>query len=369
MYIWERADWPSFTWKADRLLESVASARHRQGQLLGKMVQLGFDLQLEAQLNAVSAEVVKSSEIEGDLLDPKSVRSSVARRLGVSEAGLPIKRDRRADDVVAMMMDATQRFAEPLTASRLKGWQAALFPTGYSGLHPVRTGAWRDDSAGPMQVVSGAVGRSHVHFEAPPAARVEREMRAFLAWFNAPPDMEGLTRVAIAHLWFVTVHPFDDGNGRVARAIADLALAQLERSPQRFYSLSSQIRLERDAYYDALERTQKGKLDVTEWLLWFFGCFERAIEAAESTTGDVLRKAEFWKRYATESFTPRQTKVLGRVLSDFDGKLTAKKWAALGKCSVDSAQRDLQDLVARGVLVKNPGGSKNTSYALALQRD
>lgn len=369
MYLWEKARWPGFTWGDGEVLGPLAEARYKQGRLLGSMVRLGFDLRLEAQVQAVTEDVLKSSEIEGEFLDRESVRSSVARRLGLPDAALTgADPDRKTEEVVAMMLDATGNFSAPLTKERLVGWHAALFPTGYSGLHRIKVGGWREDSEGPMQVVSGPVGRTRIHYEAPPAERLDAEMERFLDWFNAPPLLDGLLRAALAHLWFVTVHPFDDGNGRIARAITDMALAQLEQSSQRFYSVSSQIRLERGAYYDTLERTQKGSLDVTAWLVWFLECYARAIDAAEATCAGVLRKADFWHRYAREPFSPRQKTIMNRLLDGFEGKLTAKKWAALGKCSVDTAQRDLTELVARGILVKNPGGSKNTSYTLAFEQ-
>ncbi len=364
MYIWERPDWPKFRWDNARLLEPLAAARLKQGRLLGSMARLGFDLKLEAQLEALTEDVIKSSEIEGEVLDRNSVRSSLARRLGVAHAAVAPP-DRRVEGVVEMMLDATQNYLAPLTPERLFGWQAALFPTGYSGLHLVLTGAWRTDAEGPMQVVSGPVGRQRVHFEAPPASQVEAEMKRFLRWFNAKPAIDGLLRAALAHLWCVTIHPFEDGNGRIARAIADSALAQSESSGQRFYSVSSQIRQERSKYYESLERTQKGDMDVSKWLLWFLGCFARSIDGAEKATGNVLWKADFWQHHAREPFTGRQKTVLNRYLDGFEGKLTAKKWAKLTKVSIPTAQRDINDLIERGILRRNAGGSKNTSYDVA----
>jgi Fic family protein len=363
VYIWERPEWPKFKWDDGALIDPLAAARLNQGRLLGRMQSLGFDLQLEAQLQALTDEVLKSSEIEGDILDHASVRSSLARRLGVPEAATtPI--DRRTEGVVEMMLDATRNFDQPLTAERLFGWQAALFPTGYSGLAKVKTGGWREDVDGPMQVVSGAIGREHVHYQAPSAPRVPDDMAICLDWFAAPSTTDGLLRAGLAHLWFVTVHPFEDGNGRVARAIADQALAQSEGSPQRFYSMSSQIRRERADYYAILERTQKGGLDVTDWLQWFLACFTRAIDGAEASSADVLRKAEFWRARERVALSDRQRLILNRYLDGFEGSLTAKKWATLGKCSPASAQRDIADLVDKGILQRNAGGSKNTSYAL-----
>lgn len=364
VYIWEQPTWPRFTWDDTRLLDPLATARLKQGRLLGSMARLGFELKIEAQLEALTEDVVKTSEIEGEALDRDSVRSSLARRLGVPAAAVASS-DRRTDGVVEMMLDATGNYDAPLTPERLFAWQAALFPTGYSGLHKVRTGVWRDDADGPMQVVSGPVGRQRVHYQAPPAVRLDTEMQAFLRWFDRRVG-EGLLRAGLAHLWFVTIHPFEDGNGRVARAIADQALAQSEGSGQRFYSMSSQIRKERSDYYDTLERTQKGALDVTDWLVWFLGCFSRALDGAAAACAHVLGKADFWQRYAREPFTERQKTVLNRFLDGFEGKLTTKKWAAIGKCSIPTAQRDINELVERGILRRNPGGSKNTSYDLAV---
>jgi len=363
MYIWEQTGWPKFEWNDAALIEPLATARLSQGRLLGRMQSLGFDLQLEAQLQALTEDVLKNSEIEGDILDHASVRSSLARRLGVPEAATT-PADRRTEGVVEMMLDASRNFAAPLTAERLYGWQAALFPTGYSGLTRIRIGGWRDDAAGPMRVVSGAIGREHVHYQAPPAARVAAEAGVFLDWFAEPPATDGLLRAGLAHLWFVTLHPFEDGNGRIARAIADQALAQSEGSPRRFYSMSSQIRRDRADYYALLERTQRGGLDVTDWLRWFLACFTRAIDGAEATSTGVLRKAEFWRTHERIILSERQRAMLNRYLDGFEGHLTARKWAVLGKCSPASAQRDILDLIGKGVLQRNPGGSKKTSYAL-----
>jgi Fic family protein len=364
MYIWQHDDWPRFRWDAEALLAPLAEARHKQGRLLGQMKRLGFDLQREAELQATVEDVIRTSEIEGEKLDLASVRSSVARRLGLPDAGLA-SADRKVEGVVEMMLDAMHNHAKPLTAKRLFAWHAALFPTGYSGLRKVTVGNWRTDKDGPMQVVSGPEGRQKVHYEAPPAKRLKAEMNRFLAWFNDPPELDGLLRSGIAHLWFVTIHPFDDGNGRIARAIADLALAQLEGSGQRFYSVSARIRQERSRYYEVLERTQKGELGITEWLTWFVVCFGRAIDAAEEKSRSVLHKAEFWQRFAAEPLSARQKTILNRFMDGFEGNLTARKWASLGKCSVDTAQRDINDLLARKLLVRNPGGSRRTSYSVA----
>ncbi len=364
MYIWRDDGWPRFRWDAGALLAPLADSRHKQGRLLGQMTRLGFELRLEAELRATVEDVIRTSEIEGEKLDLASVRSSVARRLGLPDAGLRPS-DRKVEGVVEMMLDAMHGHAKKLTPERLFGWHAALFPTGYSGLRKIAVGDWRTDQDGPMQVVSGPLGRQKVHYEAPPARRLKAEMKRFLAWFNDPPPMDGLLRSGVAHLWFVTIHPFDDGNGRIARAIADLALAQMEGTSQRFYSVSAQIQRERARYYQVLERIQKGALDITEWLTWFVVCFGRAIDAAEVEGRSVLRKAEFWRRFAEEPLSARQKTILNRFIDGFEGSLTARKWAALGRCSVDTANRDLNDLLARGLVVRNPGGGRRTSYGVA----
>ena len=374
LYLWERADWPAFRWDADALLTPLADARARQGRLLGTMSQLGFDLMVESELHATTEDVVKTSEIEGETLDAASVRSSVARRLGVSVGGVSVA-DRTADGVVEMVVDATRHHDRLLSAERLRGWHAALFPTGYSGVRKITIADWRTDREGPMRVVSGPMGRKRVHYEAPPAERVAVEIDRFLSWFNARPSrdgrpsIDGLLRSAVAHLWFVTIHPFDDGNGRIARAIADLALAQMEGTGRRFYSVSAQIRRERSLYYRTLETTQSGTLDITEWLAWFVACFGSAIGEAETEHGAVLARAAFWRRHVHEPFSARQKAVLDRVMHRFVGNLTAKKWATLGKCSIATAQRDINDLLARRLLIRNPGGSKRTSYRIAEVQD
>jgi len=365
-YIHELPDWPEFTWNHARLAGRLASVRHRQGRLLGRMEALGFPLKAEATLRTLTLDVIKSSEIEGELLDHAQVRSSIARRLGMDIGALAAP-DRDVDGVVEMMLDATQSHAQPLTASRLFGWHAALFPTGYGGMHKILVGQWRNDANGPMQVVSGGFGKERVHFEAPAANRLKRETTAFLKWFEGKDDLDAVLKAGVAHLWFVTLHPFDDGNGRIARAIADLTLARSEQSSQRFYSLSAQIRLERKAYYDLLEQTQKGGLDVTPWLEWFLECLGRAIDSAEETLGDVLDKARFWQTHGTASFNDRQRLLLNRLLDGFEGKLTSSKWAKLAKCSQDTALRDILEMVERGILVRDAGGGRSTSYSLPTE--
>jgi Fic family protein len=364
MYIHELQDWPRFTWNREGLGERLADVRHRQGRLLGHMEALGFQVRQEAELRTLTADVLKSSEIEGEKLDAEQVRSSIARRLGLDIGALkPIDRD--VEGVVEMMLDATQRYVEPLTAERLFAWHASLFPTGRSGMTRIRSGAWRDDSKGPMEVVSGPAGRERVHFRAPSAARLAGEMRGFLDWFNASVDGDPVMKAALAHLWFVTVHPFEDGNGRIARAIADMALARSENSAQRFYSMSAQIRQERVAYYAILEATQKTTLDITPWMEWFLGCLGRAIDGAQTTLGNVLAKARFWDAIGGTAINDRQGAMLNRLLDGFEGKLTTSKYAKLARCSQDTALRDILGLVEIGVLARSPEGGRSTSYGLA----
>jgi Fic family protein len=362
-YIHERNNWPNLTWQSAALTAPLAAVRHRQGRLIGQMSALGFPLREEAVLRALTEDVIKSSEIEGEALDRDQVRSSIARRLGMDIGGL-VEADRHVDGVVEMILDATQNYAQPLTADRLFGWHAALFPAGRSGLTRITVGAWRTGEHGPMQVVSGPVHREKVHYEAPSAERLDAEMAKFLDWFETA-EMEPVLKAAVAHFWFVTIHPFDDGNGRIARAIADLALARAEETPQRFYSMSTQIRHERKAYYDMLEQSQKGDLDITPWIEWFLGCLDRAFDGAEVILGSVIRKAKFWETVAREPLNERQRKVLNRLLDGFEGKLTNAKWAALTKTSSDTALRDITDLVHRGILLKDGGGGRSTGYQLA----
>jgi len=362
-YIHERKDWPAFRWSQDRLADRLASVRHRQGRLIGRMEGLGFQLRAEAVLQTLTEEVLKSSEIEGELLDKEQVRSSLARRLGMDIAGL-VPADREVDGVVEMMLDATQNYSAPLTKERLFAWHAALFPTGRSGMRKITVGAWRTKASGSMQVVSGPVGRERVHFEAPDAARVEKEMRAFLDWLEADVAIDPVIKAGVAHLWFVTIHPFEDGNGRIARAIADLALTRSEGNPQRFYRMSAQIHLERNAYYEMLEETQKGDLDITAWLEWFLECLDRAFDAAETILASVLRKARFWEALIGERLNDRQRMMISRLLEGFEGKLTSSKWAKLAKCSQDTALRDIDDLLRRDILVKEAAGGRSTSYSL-----
>ena len=364
-YIHELPNWPNFTWDDEQIAPKLAAVRHRQGRLIGRMEALGFPLRTEAVLQTLTLDVLKSSEIEGEVLNPEQVRSSVARRLGIQIAGA-IPADRNVEGVVEMMLDATQNFNKPLTQERLFDWHAALFPTGRNGMGKIIVGDWRNDRKGPMQVVSGPIGKERVHYEAPAAKRLKTEVKKFLAWLNGKPDVDLVLRAALAHLWFVTIHPFEDGNGRVARAIADMVLAQSEGSPQRFYSMSTQIRAERKAYYEILERTQKGKMSVTLWMDWFLECLDRAIQGTEDTLARIFQKAKFWERFGAFPFNDRQRLMLNKLLDGFEGSLTSGKWAKIAKCSQDTAARDIQTLIDADVLIKNPGGGRSTSYALAF---
>ena len=364
VYIHERSGWPALDWDSGRISQQLAEVRHRQGRLIGRMEALGFQLRTEAVLDTLTEDVLKSSEIEGEKLDRDQVRSSIARRLGIDIAGVTTA-DRNVEGVVEMMLDATQHYDEPLTAQRLFDWHAALFPTGRSGMSRINVGAWRDDKKGPMQVVSGPIGKERVHYEAPVAARLRGEMKKFLVWFEKENSTDLVLKAGLAHLWFVTIHPFDDGNGRIARAIADMVLARSERSPQRFYSMSAQIQKERKSYYEILEATQKGDVDVTRWLEWFLVCLGRAFDRAETILAAVLVKARFWDRFAATEFNERQRSMINRLLNGFDGKLTSSKWAKLEKCSQDTALRDIEDLIRKGVLTKDSGGGRSTSYSLS----
>ncbi len=362
-YIHQLPVWPQFEWNHAKLLPLLAEIRHQQGLLLGRMQGLGFRLREEANLSTLTADVIKSSAIEGERLDPEQVRSSIARRLGLEFAGTATP-SRHVEGVVEMMLDATQNYLAHLTKKRLFGWHAALFPTGHSGIHKITVGAWRKPEDDPMQVISGPEGHKTVHFEAPRAERLEKEMAAFLAWFERS-DLDPVLKSAVAHLWYVTIHPFEDGNGRIARAIADMALARSDGTSERFYSMSARIEAERDEYYDRVEATQKGSLDITPWLVWFLACLRRAIESAAGQLGAALEKTKTWERIGPGLANERQRKVINQLLDGFVGKLTSSKYAKLAKCSSDTALRDIKDLLARGVLVQDEGGGRSTSYSLA----
>lgn len=365
-YLWQQDEWPKLTWDEARLSKLLAEASHEQGRLQGRMEALGADLRNEAHLRTLTEDVVKSSEIEGENLDRDQVRSSIARRLGLDIAGL-VKADRDVEGVVEMMLDATEKFDAPLTNERLFGWHAALFPTGRSGMTKINVGKWRDDSSGPMQVVSGPMGREKVHYEAPPATRLDDEVGRFVAWFENPGDAHPLLVAGLAHLWFVTIHPFDDGNGRIARAIADMALARSEQTRQRFYNMSAQIQKDRNAYYETLEWTQKVDINITAWQEWFLKCLVRAIDGSQVTLDAVMAKARFWDRFAKQPLNRRQIKVMNKLLNGFEGKLTSSKWAKLAGCSQDTAARDIKDLVNRGALKQGEGGGRSTNYLVVTE--
>jgi Fic family protein len=362
-YIYELKDWPELYWNQAHLTDKLASVRHQQGRLIGRMETLGFPLRSAAVLQMLTEDVLKSSEIEGEVLDREQVRSSLARRLGM-DTGALVPADRDVEGVVEMMLDATQNYNKALTKERLFGWHAALFPTERSGIGKIRVGQWRYDSTGLMQVVSGPIGKEKIHYQAPQAKQTASEMQAFVSRFNRKAPLDTVLKAAITHLWFVTIHPFEDGNGRIARALTDMLLARSEDSSQRFYSMSAQIQAERKSYYEILETTQKGSLNITEWLIWFLDCLERAFNGAEIILADVLVKARFWEQHGVHPLNDRQRKILNRLLDGFEGKLTSSKWAKLGKCSQDTAFRDIEGLIKCGVLVKNPGGGRSTSYSL-----
>ena len=369
MWIHEHQNWPNFTWDAEALVSKLADICHRQGRLLGRMESLGFELKREASLSTLTNDVVKSSAIEGESLNPEEVRSSIARRLGIDIAGLiPASRD--VEGIVEMMLDATQQFSKPLTKDRLFDWHAALFPTGRSGMHRIMVSGWRTLDSGPMQIVSGPIGKEKVHFEAPGTDRLEEEMQAFFDWFSNGYDIYPVLKAGIAHLWFVTIHPFEDGNGRIARAIGDMALARADDTPDRFYSLSSQIEAERKDYYDQLEKQQRCTPEITGWLEWFLDCLGRAISSAETTLGNVIFKAQLWDRINQKPVNERQRLIINRMLEDdFKGHMNTSKYAKLAKCSNDTALRDIQDLKERGIFIQNPGGGRSTSYRLPDQAE
>ena len=362
-YIHELSQWPHFRWAQEALAKQLAGVRHRQGRLVGRMQGLRFPFREEAVLKTLTEDVLKTSEIEGEILSRDQIRSSIARRLGMDVGALP-PADRHVEGIVEMMLDATQKYKEPLTVERLFGWHAALFPSGRSGMSKIIVGAWRDEKSGPMQVISGPFGKETVHYEAPVAGQLDAEMKSFLDWFNRQEDIDPVIKAGVAHLWFVTIHPFDDGNGRIARAIADMALARSEDSPQQFYSMSAQIGMERKAYYDILKSTQKGGLDITQWLEWFLACLERAFDGAEKILEAVLGKAEFWKKHAATRLNERQRDMLNRLLDGFEGHLTNSKWAQIEKCSADTALRDITDLLEKGILQKAAGGGRSTNYSI-----
>jgi Fic family protein len=362
-FIHQSNNWPNFSWRIDDFINLLSEARNLQGRLLGRMESLGFDLRSEATLETLTLDVLKSTEIEGEILNPDQVRSSIARRLGMEIAG-SVESDRNVDGMVEMMIDATQNCFKPLTAERLFNWQAALFPTGRSGMYKITVAGWRDDSTGPMQVVSGPLGKEKVHFQAIDSSLLETEMNRFLIWFNKNKELDLVLKAAVAHLWFVTIHPFDDGNGRITRALTDMLLAQSDKSTQRFYSMSAQIRSERKQYYEILERTQKGNLDITDWIKWFLKCLINALKSTDTVLNRVLFKADFWKKHAKTELNERQKKLLNKILDGFEGKLTSSKWAKIAKCSKDTAIRDINGLISKNILQKEEAGGRSTNYEL-----
>ena len=366
-YIHQLPQWPNFYFKESEVANLLADVRYKQGRLLGRMESMGFSQQKEANLKILTSDVVKSSEIEGEILNPEQVRSSIARRLGMEVAGL-ILADRNVEGIVEMMLDATQNYSQPLSDERLFDWHAALFPTGRIGMHKIVVGRWRDNTDDdPMQVVSGAMGKEKVHFEAPPSNVMQKEMSGFISWFNKV-DSDPVIKAAIAHLWFITIHPFDDGNGRIARAITDMQLARADKSSMRFYSMSSQIRQERNEYYNILEETQKGNLDITKWLIWFLECLEHSLDATHEILGSVFSKAQFWDKHAATALSDRQKLLINKLLDGFTGKLTSSKWAKIEDCYQDTALRDIAGLVERGILRKDESGGRSTSYSLVTER-
>lgn len=361
MYLYQTKDWPNFRWDNAKLLALLANVRHLQGRLLGQMESLGFKLQEEAVLSTLTLDVLKSTEIEGEILNENQVRSSIARKLGFEVSGL-VDSPRHVDGVVEMMLDATQNYTKPITSDRLFGWHADLFPTGFSGMYKIEVGTYR---SGDMQVVSGAIGKEKVHYEAPKPEQLETETNQFMEWFNdTSSEIDPVLKAAIAHLWFVTIHPFDDGNGRVARAITDLQLARSDGSSQRFYSMSNQILVERKKYYEVLEKVQHGTSDISEWLVWFLSCLENALINSGDVLESVLTKAKFWEKHSQTPLNDRQRLMLNKLLDGFEGKLTSSKWAKIAKCSQDTAIRDIQDLINKEILQKEAQGGRSTNYEL-----
>jgi Fic family protein len=366
MYIYNDKNWPLFKWESQKLLPLISHVRNRQGRLIGKMGALGFELKIEANLEILTLDVIKSTEIEGEILNADQVRSSIARRLGLEISGL-VPSERNVDGIVDLLIDATKNFEQALSSERLFSWHRSLFPTGESGLYKIISGNWRDDSTGPMQVVSGALGKEKVHYQAPPANKVEKEMKLFLEWFNQEQEMDIVLKAAIAHLWFITIHPFEDGNGRIARAIADMLLARSDEQSYRFYSMSTQIRKERNDYYTILESTQRETLDITKWIEWFLNCLLNAIDSSEKLLEKIIFKHSFWLRFATVNINSRQRKILNLLVEDFEGVLNTTKWAKITKCSQDTALRDIQDLIDKGILAKSSKGGRSTNYELKPQ--
>jgi len=363
MYLYNNHDWPIFKWNSEKLLPLLSYVRNRQGKLIGKMGALGFELRNEANLEILTQEIIKSTEIEGEFLDREQVRSSIARRLGLEISGL-VYSERNVDGIVDLMIDATKNYDRELNKERLLSWHAALFPTGQSGMCKIIAGNWRNDSTGPMQVVSGALGKEKVHYQAPPASQIENEMRIFFDWFNLEQNTDLVLKSAIAHLWFVTLHPFEDGNGIISRGLSEMLLARSDEQSYRFYSMSTQIRKERNSYYDILEKTQKSGLDITAWLEWFLNCLLHSIENSHKLLEKVIYKNSFWLKHSGININERQRKILNMLVENFEGVLNTTKWAKIGKCSQDTALRDIQDLIEKGILAKSEQGGRSTNYEL-----
>ena len=365
MYLYNNQNWPIFEWNSEKLLPLLSYVRNQQGKLIGKMGALGFELRNEANLEILTLDIIKSTEIEGEILNKEQVRSSIARRLGLEISGL-VYSEQNVDGIVDLMIDATKNFDKELNKERLFSWHAALFPTGQSGMYKIITGNWRDDSTDPMQVVSGALGKEKVHYQAPPASQLENEMHIFLDWFNLEQNTDLVLKAAIAHLWFVTIHPFEDGNGRISRALSDMLLARSDEQSYRFYSMSTQIWKERNAYYDLLEKTQKSSLDITNWLEWFLNSLLHAIENSENLLEKIIYKHSFWVKNSKVNLNDRQRKIINMLMDDFEGVLNTTKWAKIGKCSQDTALRDIQDLIDKEIMVKREQGGRSTNYELKL---
>ena len=365
MYLHQSKDWPNFRWDNEMLVPYISTVRNLQGRLIGRMEGMGFELREEAVLKTLTEDIVRSSEIEGEFLNPDEVRSSVAKRLGMEIFGLP-EASRDVEGVVEMMLDATQKFMNPLTEDRLFGWHAALFPSGRSGMYKITVGNWRTDARGPMQVVSGPMGKEKVHYTAPESSRLALEMSRFINWFNSDASMEPVIKSGISHLWFVSIHPFDDGNGRIARAIADSQLARADSTNQRFYSMSGKILQSKKGYYNVLESTQKGSMDVSQWLVWYFERLTEALEATNETLSKILIKAKFWELHKTTQFNERQVEMINKLQGDFVGKLNSSKWAKMTRVHRDTARRDIQNLIEKGVLSDTGEGGRSTNYLLNL---
>ena len=365
MYIYQLNEWPNFIWDKERLSNLLSNLRYSQGCLLGKMNSLGFDLQEESTLQTLTQDVIKTTEIEGESLNKEQVRSSIAKRLGINISDTTVAISHDVEGIVEIMLDATKNYNDPLTSERLFNWHAALFPNGRSGLQKITVGNWRGKLSGSMQIISGPYGREKIHYEAPTYDRIEIEMQYFVNWINSELEIDPVIKAAIAHFWFVTIHPFDDGNGRIARAIADMLLARSEKTSQRFYSMSSQIQNERDSYYDVLEKCQKSCLDISIWIEWFLNCLTDAIAQSDETLSHIIIKAKFWKNHQEEYFNPRQRLILNLLLDrNFKGKLNSSKWAKITKCSQDTALRDIGCLLTQEILVKSASLGRSTSYQL-----